>query len=90
MGWRKCRFKKRGPGLMAGYARQHPLENAAVERRVVRVRRSGRPRRKAWTLRALLGAPLPHVGEGNGNEGAPRALQTTGAAERWLNALPAV
>ena len=26
-------FKKRGPGLMAGYARQHPPENAAVERR---------------------------------------------------------
>ena len=39
---------------------------------------------------APLGAPLPHVCEGNGNEGAPRALQTTGAAERWLNALPAV
>ena len=35
---------------------------AAVERRAVRVRRSGRPRRKAWmTIRALLGAPLPHV-----------------------------
>jgi hypothetical protein len=25
--------------------------------------------------------------EGNENEGAPRALQTTGAAERWLNSL---
>ena len=41
-------------------------------------------------IRALLGAPLPRVCEGRWNEGAPRALQTTGAAERWLFALPAV
>ena len=28
---------------------------------------------------APIGAPLPHVGEGKGNEGAPRADQTAGA-----------
>src|SRR6266436_4774753 len=28
---------------------------------------------------APIGAPLPHVGEGKGNEGAPHADQTTGA-----------
>ena len=46
-------------------------EIAAVERRTVRVRRSGRPRRKAWTSRALLGAPLPHVCEGEGLKAHP-------------------
>src|SRR6185295_7611906 len=51
-------------------------------------RASGDPDARAarrWTSRALLGAPLPHVCEGGRTEGAPRAFQKTGAAERWLN-----
>jgi len=41
-------------------------------------------RGKASIAKAPVGAPLPHVCEGK-TEGAPRAFQKTGAAERWLN-----
>ena len=49
-----------------------------------RVRRSGRPRRQAWTSRALLGAPLLTFVRA-GMKAPSRALQKTGAVERWLN-----
>src|ERR671919_625053 len=36
---------------------------------------------------APFGAPLPHVGEGKENDGAPRADQTTGSMNHASNAL---
>ena len=57
-----------------------------MERQAARVRPSGRPRRKVRYCkgRRLALHPLG-LSEGDGNEGAPRAFQKTGAAERWLN-----
>ena len=96
IGRRKCRFKKRGPGLMVASQRKGTTckcRRWSAGRRTHRKMRARLPAVGRASLpqgvrpvTAPSGAPLPHVGEGR-NEGPPRALQRTGAAERWLNRL---
>jgi hypothetical protein len=50
------------------------------ERPAIRARR-----RKAWNTVSASRRSAPSLSEGEGNEGAPRARQTTGAAQRWLS-----
>jgi hypothetical protein len=59
-----------------------------MERCEARARAQRARRRKASADGCASRRSIPSgFSEGNENEGAPRALQTTGAAERWLNSL---